>query len=132
MPDDINNLDSKDEGLKAIFGDRFHDETETAHAVKITRKAENPAKKVAKVAEEINNKAFRDAEWQSNIPEPNWYDRLKECAKISLLFGGLCLLFFYWQQTGQMQPTAALPSMLVSATMLGLGVGKNAYKEIRK
>ena len=27
MSNDVNNLDIHDEGLKAIFGDRFHDET---------------------------------------------------------------------------------------------------------
>lgn len=130
MPEDINELDVNDIGLKMVMGDRFHDETEPANAVNITRKAENPAKKVAKTAEEITRKSCHTV--PSNIPEPNWYDRLKECAKISLLFGGLCLLFFYWQQTGQMQPTAALPCMLVCSCLLGLGVGKNAYKEIRK
>ena len=28
MPNDINELDVNDIGLKGIFGDRFHDETE--------------------------------------------------------------------------------------------------------
>ena len=126
MPDDINNLDSKDEGLKAIFGDRFHDETETAHAVKITRKAENPAKNVKAPA--IKPKDSRDANWQPEKPEPNWYDRLKACAKVSLLFGSLCILFFYWQQTGQMQPSAALPCMLSCSALLGLGIGKHTVK----
>lgn len=30
MPDEINNLDPEDIGLKGIFGDRFHDETARA------------------------------------------------------------------------------------------------------
>ena len=122
MPEDINELDVNDIGLKMVMGDRFHDETETTHAVKITRKADNPAKKVAKAVEEINKKSF--PEYESNIPELNWFDRLKACAKAGLLYGGLGLLFFYWQQTGQMQPTAALPCVLACAAMVGLGIGK--------
>ena len=49
---------------------------------------------------------------------------LVQCAKWVTLFGGLSLLFFYWQQTGQMQPTAALPCMYVCAVLVGVQVGQ--------
>ena len=46
---DINHLDTEDEGLSQIFGDRFHDESKTPAAVKpaTTRKSTTPKKKSA-------------------------------------------------------------------------------------
>ena len=42
-----------------------------------------------------------------------------------VLFVGLEYLFFYWQQTGQMQESAAMPSMIVCALLAGISFGKN-------
>ena len=132
MPEDINELDVNDIGLKMIMGDRFHDETtENPEKAKKGRNgAQTPdyRRMTPPPAAEpgVEHKVTKDAQdQQSNVPEPNWLDRLKACAKVSLLSGGLCLLFFYWQQTGQMQPTAALPCMLTCAALFGLGIGKN-------
>lgn len=52
-------------------------------------------------------------------------DKVKKCAKSAFIFGGMGLLFFYWQQTGQMLESAAFPSIVVCAVLAGLGVGKN-------
>ena len=134
MPDDINNLDSKDEGLKAIFGDRFHDETaqrptvaaektESTNTTRTEKAAQNPVNKPTEV-----NKVNGDAKWQPAKPAPNWLDNLKACAKWAVGFGSLCLLFFYWQQTGQMAASAAVPSMCVCTALAGFGVGKNAMR----
>ena len=123
---DINGLDSEDIGLKGIFGDRFHDETTAKpEAAKITRKAENPAKAVKAPAIEPKD-SKREVQWIPPKPTPNQLDKLKACAKSAMLFGGLTILFFYWQQTGQMTPSAAVPSMCACTCLLGLGVGKNA------
>lgn len=130
MPNDINELDVNDVGLKGIFGDRFHDATEapakaesaskptnTTHAEKT---AQNPVcKPVAKL-------------WEPPKPDPNWMDKLKGCVKCVALFGGLCLLFFYWQQTGQMEASAAVPSMCVCTALAGWGIGKNAAWGLQK
>lgn len=64
-----------------------------------------------------------DAEYE---PVKKWYDeKAANLVKWALLFIGLEYLFFYWQQTGQMQESAAMPSMLVCALLAGISVGKN-------
>lgn len=64
-----------------------------------------------------------DAEYQ---PVKTWYDeKAVNLVKWVAIFMGLEYLFFYWQQTGQMQPTAAMPSMIVCALLAGVSVGKN-------
>lgn len=64
-----------------------------------------------------------DAEYE---PVNSWYDeKTVNCVKWFLIFAGMEYLFFYWQQTGQMQSTAAMPSMIVCALLAGISVGKN-------
>lgn len=64
-----------------------------------------------------------DAEYE---PVKNWYDeKTVNCVKWFLIFAGLEYLVFYWMQTGQMQYTAAMPSMIVCALLAGISVGKN-------
>ena len=123
MPKDINELDSEDVGLKMIFGERFHDETKQNPGATTV----NPAKAVKAPAIETKTEpaTVKAAKWKPVKPDPNDMDRLKASAKSALLFGGLCLLVFYWQQTGQMAASAALPSMLVCIGLAGLNVGKN-------
>ena len=59
-------------------------------------------------------------------PVKTWYDaKAVNLVKWSLLFICLEYLLFYWQQTGQMQESAAMPSMLVCALFEGISVGKN-------
>lgn len=108
MENDINNLDPNDEGLSAIFGERWHDETKPAVAV--------PKKVKLKP---------RDAEWEPAPHETTHMEKLKGCAKSALLFGGLSLMFFYFQQSGQMLPSAAMPCICACCVLMGLGVGKN-------
>lgn len=50
---------------------------------------------------------------------------IKESVKYAAIFGGLFALVCYWQHTGQMAMSAALPSMCVCAALGGYGVGKN-------
>ena len=64
-----------------------------------------------------------DAEYE---PSKTWYDeKIVNLVKWVLIFIGIEYLFFYWQQTGQMQESAAMPSMLVCALFAGISVGKN-------
>ncbi len=110
MENDINNLDPNDEGLKGIFGDRFHDETVSHPSAKITKK------------DPVN------AQWEPAKPDPNWLDNLKACVKHAAIFGGLSLLVFYWQQAGLMDSSVAVPTMCVCTALAGLGVGKNVHR----
>lgn len=134
MPEDINNLDPNDDGLKGIFGNRFTDATaQNPEKPKATRKPSNttqPAKAAQKPAQKPakESEAFNDAQWQPVKPDPNWLDNLKACAKWTTIFGGLCVLFFYWQQTGQMEASAAVPSMCACCTLAGLNVGMNVVR----
>ena len=52
-------------------------------------------------------------------------ERAFNCIKWPVVFIGLEYLVFYWQQTGQMQESAAMPSMIVCALLAGISVGKN-------
>ena len=64
-----------------------------------------------------------DAEYE---PVKTWYDeKIINLVKWTSIFIGLEYLIFYWQQTGQMQESAAMPSMLVCALFAGISVGKN-------
>ena len=132
MPNDINNLDVNDEGLKAIFGDRFHDETNLRNPEKSITK-QNPAKAVKATAIEPKTEPASDKEckWNPVKPDPNWLDKLKACAMYTVGFGGLSILLFSWQQAGLMDSSVAIPSMCVCTALAGFGVGKNALKGCR-
>lgn len=122
MPDDINELDVTDAGLKGIFGDRFHDETQPAMA--------RPKKISANTCKEANV-AYRPTEKSVEAQlEPskdrNWMDNLKGCAKWATGFGGLSFLLFYWEQAGLMAESVAVPCMCLCTALAGWGVGKNA------
>ena len=119
MPNDINELDVNDIGLKGIFGDRFHDETEgvSKKETTTTPKAEKPVQKP--------NLKPRDAEWEPAPHEPTQMEKLKACAKDALLFGGLSLMFWYFQQSGQMTMSASMPCIVTCVALAGFGVGRN-------
>lgn len=75
-----------------------------------------------KMAQKSSDKPI-DAEYE---PVKTWYDaKAVNMVKWVVVFMGLEYLFFYWQQTGQMQSTAAMPSMIVCALLAGISVGKN-------
>lgn len=103
---------------------KFTDATATAQKPAETAKKpvnKEPVKE-KKTAQKFTNKPM-DAEYE---PVKNWYDeKTVNCVKGFLIFAGLEYLFFYWQQTGQMQSTAAMPSMIVCALLAGVSVGKN-------
>ena len=64
-----------------------------------------------------------DAEYEMVRPVKTW--EVVNFVKWPLLFIGLEYLIFYWQQTGKMDESAAMPSMLVCALLAGISVGKN-------
>lgn len=101
-----------DEELQGIFGNRYTDASNSTQAKKAAQT--EPAKNAPK--------------WEATAPAPNWMDKLKGCVKWSALFSGLCGLFFYWQQTGLMDPAAAMPCMLTCAVLTGVSIGKAVTK----
>lgn len=88
-------------------------------------KKENGGKEHAKdkrTAQKPTSKPM-DAEYE---PVKTWYDeKVVNCIKWFLIFAGLEYLVFYWMQTGQMQESAAMPSMIACALLAGVSVGKN-------
>ena len=103
---------------------KFTDATVKPH------KPSEPKKKVEsklhgeekKMAQKSSDKPM-DAEYE---PVKTWYDaKAVNMVKWVVAFMGLEYLFFYWQQTGQMQESAAMPSMIVCALLAGVSVGKN-------
>ena len=78
--------------------------------------------KEKKMAQKPTEKPM-DAEYK---PVKTRYDeKAVNMVKWVVVFMGLEYLFFYWQQTGQMKFTAAMPSMIVCALLAGVSVGKN-------
>ena len=103
---------------------KFTDATvKPTQPVKAEKKASNkePVKE-KKTAQKPTEKPM-DAEYE---PVKTWYDeKTVNMVKWVVVFMSLEYLFFYWQQTGQMKSTAAMPSMIVCALLAGISVGKN-------
>ena len=121
--------------MEAIKKDELFDE-ELCGMVKFTdatTAAQKPAEPEKKVESKLHSKENKVAQKPTREPvdaeyEPvkTWYDeKAVNCVKWFLIFAGLEYLVFYWMQTGQMQESAAMPSMLVCALLAGLSVGKN-------
>lgn len=102
------------------FTDATVKPTQPVEAEKKTSKKEPVKEK--KIAQKTTSKPM-DAEYE---PVKTWYDKnTVNCVKWFLIFAGLEYLVFYWMQTGQMQSSAAMPSMIVCALLAGISVGKN-------
>lgn len=103
---------------------KFTDATTMAQKpVETAKKSVNkePSKE-KKTAHKSTSKPM-DAEYE---PIKTWRDeKTVNMVKWVVVFMALEYLFFYWQQTGQMQSTAAMPSMIVCALLAGISVGKN-------
>lgn len=115
-----------DDGLQNLLGDRYTDATVAPVKTQNPRKAE-PQRKEAPAPVVFSKEESRRL-WQPVKPAPDEVTRVVNAAKWSVLFGGLCLLFFYWQQTDLMAPAAAVPSMLTCMLCAGVSVGKNLAK----
>lgn len=121
--------------MEAIKKDELFDE-ELCGMVKFTDATVKPTQPVKAEKKTANKEPVKekktaqkttenpmDAEYE---PVKTWYDeKTVNMVKWVVVFMGLEYLFFYWQQTGQMQSTAAMPSMIVCALLAGISVGKN-------
>lgn len=98
-----------------------------------TVKAQKPAESEKKTESKLHGEEKKVAHRQTSEPvdaeyetAKTWYDwKVVNFVKWPLLFIGLEYIIFYWQQTGQMQPSAAMPSMIVCALLAGVSIGKN-------
>ena len=103
---------------------KFTDETTKAQKPVETKK--NPVNKEPVKEKKTAQKPTSDPMDAKYEPVKTWYDeKTVNMVKWVVLFMGLEYLFFYWQQTGQMQESAAMPSMIVCALLAGVSVGKN-------
>lgn len=136
MPNDTNNFDPDDLGLKAVMGERFHDETaESSTAAKTKAKATNTSnteKTAHKPMQKPTSDFKADATWKPEKPEPNWMDNLKDSVKWVALFGSLNFLIFYWQQAELMDSSIATPCTWVCLVLCGYFIGKCARKVSRQ
>lgn len=113
-----------------LFDDALCGMVKFTDATTATQKPADPEKKVESKLHTREKKTAQkptsepeDAEYE---PVKTWYDeKAVNLVKWALLFICLEYLLFYWQQTGQMQESAAMPSMLVCALLAGISVGKN-------
>lgn len=125
----MTDFEREDMELAEVMGGKFQDITKEPETVTFAqfsipttneRKAtQKPAEKAAKIA--------MDAGWEPERTR-NWMDSLKGCAKSTVIFGGLNLLFWYWHIEGLMAYSVALPCMLVCAFLAGFGIGR-AWRE---
>lgn len=103
---------------------KFTDATATAQKPVETAKktvSKEPVKEKKMAKKPVNEPM--DVEYE---PVKTWYDpKTVNLVKWAVIFIGLEYLVFYWMQTGQMQESAAVPSMIVCALLAGISVGKN-------
>lgn len=125
MPEDINELDVTDAGLKGIFGERFSDMTALDHEKARKEKVSANTTKPEKVAQKPKDKPIEEL-WQPPKPAPGFMDKLKDAVKWTATFGFLSLLVFYWKEAGLMAESIAVPSIAVCTALAGWGLGKNA------
>ena len=103
---------------------KFTDATTTAQKPVETAKKQ-ASKEHVEEKKTAHNEASEpvDTEYE---PIKTWYDeKIINLVKWTSIFIGLEYLIFYWQQTGQMQESAAMPSMIACALLAGISVGKN-------
>lgn len=105
----MSDYEREDLELQNMMGEKFEDMSK--------------AKYEPKAEEKMPTKKAKDAEWHP-VKERNWMDDLTDCAKSTLIFGGLSLLVWYWEISGLMDMSVALPSMIACAALAGIGIGK--------
>lgn len=117
-------MDKEDQELVDIF----HGEEKPLHPDTVHITLGKAAVGVSKKENTSPSKAVdgsKEAQWEPAPHDPTQLEKLKACAKDALLFGGLSLVFFYFQQSGQMAMTASMPCIVTCVALAGFGVGKN-------
>lgn len=103
---------------------KFTDATTTAQ--KRVESEKKPESKLHVKEKKMAHKPTSEPMYAEYEPVKTWYDeKAVNLVKWVLIFIGLEYLFFYWQQTGKMDESAAMPSIIVCALLAGISVGKN-------
>ena len=103
---------------------KFTDATVKPH--KPVESKKKPESKLHGEEKKVDHRQTSEPVYAEYEPVKTWYDKKAvNMVKWAAVFIGLEYLVFYWQQTGQMQESAAMPSMIVCALLAGISVGKN-------
>ena len=132
MPEDINELDVTDAGLKAIMGNRFHDAIQNAQyqpEVAVAKKETTTIHNSTKTAQKAKREPV-EAQWEPT-KENTWMDNLKSIVKDVALYAFLSLVLFWWQQTGRLEVTTSWYALLFCVGMVFFAVGKNCRGDRR-
>lgn len=99
---------------------KFEDETKAEH----TEKAMAAENKKAEAKPKKKRNEPIDAEYEQI--DDHWFGNPSvKCIAEFLFFAGIEYVVFYWLQTGQMELSAAMPSMIVCAFLAGWSIKKN-------
>ena len=128
--------DQNDDGLKAVMGDKFQDDSKLEHQGE--KPVMRPAKKKEPVMERKlpthketvsgskNHSPAVDGEWTPFPAEaPGWYDRVIGCVKWAAICGGISTLLLLFWINELMAAQAAVPCVCACMTLAGYGVGKH-------
>lgn len=111
-----------DEGLEAIMGDRFHDDTKPAEKP-VAKPA--PKKKSKPVTKPHAMDIPVEAQWQPEKPAPDFMAKLKMVVKDVFIYAAISLILFYWKQTGRLEETTAWYALIVGCGMVFFSIGKH-------
>lgn len=117
--------DPEDLVLKEVMGDHFQD---LSHTPAPAPKGEKKPEPVKVPTEKKTCKKAMDATWMPVKAEPTEIQRLVNCAKGTVVYGGLSAVLFWWQQAGLLASEAAWPSFIVLALLAGLKIGSCATR----
>ena len=118
--------DPEDLVLKEVMGDHFQD---LSHIPAPAPKGEKKPEPVSRVPTEKKTcKKAMDATWMPVKAESGEIQRLVNCAKGTVVYGGLSAVLFWWQQAGLLASEAAWPSFIVLALLAGLKIGSCATR----
>ena len=109
------NGDLLDDGLQAVMG---KERCQDVWAPREKKAAEKVPQKEAASREEM----AVDAKWVK-LYTVSPMAKVKNCAKQTVLYGGISAVLFWWQQAGLLDPKAAIPSFIVLALLAGLRIG---------
>ena len=113
----------------------FHGEEKPLHPNTVHITCGKPTEAISKTENTTTTKPEKKAQkpsekpvveqWEPPKPAPNWMDKLKASVFHVLLYGGLSILVFYWNEAGLMDSSIAVPTMCVCTALAGFGVGVN-------
>lgn len=118
----MTDYEREDMELEAMMGSKFQNTTREPEKAEPEKVSE-----CTTTARKPRQEAKCDV-WSPFNAEPSFGQKLMNCAKWASLFSALCLLFFYWQQTGKMDASASVPCMCACTGMVGWSIGRYAFR----